>query len=51
MTDEAYISTYQKISGQYENNQSSMADYLAAIQKLKDQYLKGRTGIPLPIVP
>lgn len=51
MTDQAYIATYQKLSGQYENNQSTMEDYLAAVQKLKAQYLQGRTGIPLPVVP
>ena len=51
MTDEAYIAAYQKLSGQYSNNQTSMSDYLAAVQKLKDQYLKGRTGAALPAVP
>ena len=51
MTDNAYITAYQKISSQYHNNQTSMGDYLAAIQSLKEQYLKGRTSVTLPIVP
>lgn len=51
MTDEAYIAAYQKLSNQYQNNQSSMGDHLAAVQKLKDQYLKGRNGTALPVVP
>ena len=51
MTDQAYIAAYQKIASQYNNNQTNMGDYLAAIRKLKDQYLKGRSGIPLPVVP
>ena len=51
MTDEAYIVAYQKLTSLYDNNQSSMEDYLAAIQKLQEQYLKGRTGSALPVVP
>jgi hypothetical protein len=51
MTDEAYISAYQKLANQYSNNQSSMGDYLAAVQQLKERYLKGRTGTALPVVP
>jgi len=51
MTDEAYIAAYQKLASQYDNNQSSMGDHLAAIQKLKEQYLKGRNGAALPVVP
>jgi hypothetical protein len=51
MTDEAYITAYQKLASQYENNQTSMGDYLAATQKLKDQYLKGRNSAALPLVP
>lgn len=51
MTDEAYITAYQKLASQYENNQTSMGDYLAATQKLKDQYLKGRSSAVLPLVP
>ncbi len=51
MTDEVYIAAYQKLSSQYQNNQTSMGDHLAAVQKLKDQYLKGRSGAALPVVP
>ena len=51
MTDEAYIAAYQKLSSPYHNNQSTMGDHLAAVQKLKDQYLKGRSGAALPVVP
>ena len=51
MTDDAYIAAYQKLAAQYHNNQSSMADYLSAVQKLKDQFLKGRSGAQLPLVP
>lgn len=51
MTDEAYIAAYLKLSSQYQNNQSSMGDHLAAVQKLKDQYLKGRSSAALPVVP
>ena len=51
MTDETYIAAYQKLSGQYSNNQTSMGDYLAAVQKLKDQYLKGGSSAALPVVP
>jgi hypothetical protein len=51
MTDEAYIAAYQKLASQYDNNQSSMGDHLAAIQKLKEQYLKGRAAATLPVVP
>jgi hypothetical protein len=28
-----------------------MGDYLTAVQQLKDQYLKGRSGAVLPVVP
>lgn len=48
MTDEAYITAYRKIADKYENNQSSMEDYLEAMKKLKETYLKGRAGAPLP---
>lgn len=51
MTDEAYIASYQKLSGKYNDNQSSMEEYLNAVQKLKEQYLKGRTNLELPVVP
>ena len=52
MTDEAYVSAYQKLASQYNNNQTSMSEYLAAVQKLRDQYLKGRSSsTALPVVP
>ncbi len=52
MTEEAYVSAYQQLASQYHNNQTSMSEYLAAVQKLKDQYLKGRSsGTALPVVP
>jgi len=52
MTEEAYVAAYRQISSQYNNNQTSMSDYLAAVQKLKDQYLKGRnSSTALPVVP
>ena len=51
MTDDAYIAAYQKLASQYNNNQTGMGDYLASIQKLKEQFLKGRAGAALPVVP
>jgi len=52
MTEEAYVAAYRQLSSQYNNNQTSMSDYLAAVQKLKDQYLKGRnSSTALPVVP
>lgn len=51
MTDQAYIAAYQKIAGKYENNQTTMEDYLEAMKKLKESYLKGRTETALPVVP
>jgi hypothetical protein len=52
MTEEAYVSAYQQLAILYNNNQTSMSEYLAAVQKLKDQYLKGRSGsTALPVVP
>ncbi len=51
MTDQAYIAAHQKLSDQYNDNQSNMEDYLAGLQKLKEQYLKGRTSTALPVVP
>ncbi len=51
MTDQDYIAAYQKIAGKYENNQSTMEDYLEAMKKLKESYLKGRTEATLPVVP
>ena len=51
MTDQAYIAAHQKLSNRYNDNQSNMEEYLAGIQALKEQYLKGRTGSALPVVP
>jgi hypothetical protein len=51
MTDQAYIAAYQKIAGKYENNQSTMEDYLEAMKKLKASYLKDRPGATLPALP
>jgi hypothetical protein len=51
MTDEAYIAAYQKLSAQYNDNQSSMEEYLGAVEKLKALYLKGKTKGDLPVVP
>jgi len=52
MTDAAYIAAYQKLTSEYQNNQTNMNDYLDAVQQLKDQYLKGRkSGAELPVVP
>ncbi len=50
MTDQAYITAYKKLASQYDENQLSMEDYLAAIQTLKAQYLKGKTSTVLPVV-
>lgn len=51
MNEPEYIAAYQKIAGKYENNQTSMEDYLEAMRKLKDTFLKGKTGTALPVVP
>jgi hypothetical protein len=51
MTDQAYIAAYQVLIGQYFNNQASMEEHLAAVQKLKDTYLEARAGAELPVVP
>lgn len=52
MTEEAYITAYQKLASLYNNNQTSMSEYLGAVQKLKEQFLKGRNaGTALPVVP
>jgi hypothetical protein len=52
MTDEAYVSAYRKLASQYDMNQTSMSEFLSAVQKLKEQYLKGRTAsTALPVVP
>ena len=51
MTDQAYIAAYQKLTSEYDNNQLSMEEYLEAVRKLKEEYLKGRTDLALPVVP
>ncbi len=51
MTDQDYIAAYQKIAGKYENNQSTMEDYLEAMRKLKEKFLKETPGAALPAVP
>ncbi len=51
MTDQDYIAAYQKIAGKYENNQSTMEDYLEAMKKLKEKFLKDNTTGVLPVVP
>ena len=40
MTDQAYIDTYRKLADKYESNQSSMEEYIEAMNKLKENYLK-----------
>lgn len=51
MTEKEYLAAYQKIAGKYENNQSTMEDYLEAMKNLKEKYLKDRVGATLPAVP
>jgi len=51
MTGQAYIAAHQKLSSQYNDNQSSMEEFLTALQSLKEQYLKGKTTTALPVVP
>ena len=51
MTDEAYIAAYQKLTREYQDNRSSMEEYLTALERLKAEYLKGRAGAVLPVVP
>lgn len=51
MTDEAYIAAYQKLTREYQDNRLSMEDYLTAVQELKAEYLKGKPGAALPVVP
>jgi hypothetical protein len=51
MTDQDYIAAYQKIAGKYENNQSTMEDYLEAMKKLKEKFLKEKPGTAFPAVP
>ncbi|MGA0032638.1 MAG: hypothetical protein ACO3HA_04770 [Burkholderiales bacterium] len=49
MTDPEYLAAYKKIADKYENNQSSMEDYLEAMRKLKEKFLKEKPGVPLPV--
>ncbi len=51
MTDQDYITAYQKIAGKYENNQSTMEDYLEAMKKLKEKFFKDNAAGVLPAVP
>lgn len=51
MTDKDYIASYQKIADKYENNQTTMEDYLEAMRKLKESFLKGKTETALPTIP
>jgi hypothetical protein len=51
MTDKDYIASYQKIADKYENNQTTMEDYLEAMRKLKETFLKGKADTALPVVP
>jgi hypothetical protein len=51
MNEPEYIAAYRKIADNYENNQTTMEDYLEAIRKLKETFLKGKTGTALPVVP
>ena len=51
MTDKAYIAAYQKLSREYQDNRTSMEEYLSAVEKLKAEYLNGKAGATLPVVP
>ena len=51
MTDQEYIAAYQKIAGRYENNQSTMEDYLESMKRLKEKFIKEKPGTALPAVP
>ena len=51
MTDVAYTAAHQKLNSDYQDNRSSMKDYLAALEKLKAEYLKANAGAALPAVP
>ncbi len=52
MNEPEYIAAYQKIADKYENNQSTMEDYLEAMRKLKENFLKGKkTDTTLPVIP
>ncbi len=51
MTDQAYIAAHQKLSSQYNDNPSTMEEFLTGVQSLKEQYLKGKISTALPVVP
>lgn len=51
MTDVAYTAAHQKLNREYADNESSMKEYLTALEKLKAEYLKVNTGAALPVVP
>jgi hypothetical protein len=51
MTDEAYVAAYQKLTREYQDNRLSMEEYLTAVERLKAEYFKGKTGTALPVVP
>ena len=51
MNEPEYIAAYRKIADNYENNQTTMEDYLEAMRKLKEIFLKGKNGTALPVVP
>lgn len=51
MNEPEYIASYQKIADKYENNQTSMEDYLEAMRKLKESFLKDKPGSTLPAIP
>ncbi len=51
MTDQAYTAAYQKLNREFQDNRLSMEEYLTALETLKADYLKGKTGAALPVVP
>lgn len=51
MNEKDYLAAYRNIADQYENNQSSMEDYLEAMRKLKESFLKDKPGAALPAAP
>lgn len=51
MTDQAYTAAYQKLNSEFQDNRLSMEEYLTALEKLKADYLKGKAGAALPVVP
>jgi hypothetical protein len=50
-TKDTIMNEPEYIAGRYVNNQTSMEDYLEAMRKLKETFLKGKTGTALPVVP